>query len=246
MNWRLVVMVVLAVPNPDKHDTPGILVLNGEETQVVWTDGDSFKIKSGEYKGRGTRLQGFNTLEAFGPVHSWGSWTPAELYQVAKASSSIGASQKWTCTTDGKLDGYKRVLIDCPEAAKELIRAGHAMVYAVEGTRADPALLAIQKEAQAKKAGIWAKGLTNGVITSLHSLGEDGEDPDGESYNRVVDTRTGEALVRKHKDSYQTCQTVCEKTDGDQSCMVYVPFKRRYGGKPDCLRGSVADGGGKH
>ncbi|MBS1149932.1 MAG: nuclease (SNase domain protein) [Myxococcaceae bacterium] len=247
MNWRLVSMVVLLAvvshargrskkPNPDKHDAKAMLVLNGEETEVVWTDGDSFKIKSGQYKGSGTRLQRYNTLEAFGPVHQWGGWTPRELFEIAKASSTVAASQKWACTTDGKLDGYRRLLIDCPEAAKELVRQGHGLVYAVEGNKPDPELLAIQKEAQGKKAGIWAKGVVKGVITSLHSLGEDGEDKDGEAYNRVVDTRTGEALVRKHQDVYDTCQTVCEKTGDDQSCMIYVPFKRRYGGKPDCLR----------
>ncbi len=222
--------------NPDKHDAPATLVLNGETIDVVWTDGDSFKIKSGEFKGRGTRLQGYNTLEAFGPVHSWGAWTARELFQIAKASSTLAASQEWKCTTDGKLDGYKRLLIDCPEAAKHLVREGHALVYAVEGTTPDPALLLLQKQAMAKKVGIWAKGVVNGVVTSIHSLGEDGEEAEPESYNRVVDTRTGAALVRKHKDVYGTCQTVCEKTEGDQSCMVYVPFKRRYGGKPDCLR----------
>ena len=81
---------------------------------------------------------------------------------------------------------------------------------------------------------MWAKGVVNGVISSLHSLGEDG-DAQTESYNRVVDTRTGQALVRKHSNTYATCQTVCEETDGDKSCMIYVPFKRRYHGQPDCL-----------
>ncbi len=223
-------------PNPDKHDVPASLILNGEKVDVVWTDGDSFKIKSGEFKGRGTRLQGYNTLEAFGPVHSWGSWTARELYEIAKASSTVAASQEWKCTTDGKLDGYRRLLIDCPDAAKELVRQGHGIVYAVEGMKPDADLLALQREAQTKKVGIWEKGVVKGVVTSLHSLGEDGEDPDGESYNRVVDTRTGEAFVRKHKNAYDTCQSVCEKTEDDQSCMIYVPFKRRYGGKPDCLR----------
>ena len=248
MNWRIVGLIVLTSlisearsksekrPNPDKHDTPATLILNGEKTDVVWTDGDSFKIKTGPFKGHGTRLQRYNTLEAFGPVHSWGTWTPRELYEIAKASSGVAASQEWACTTDGKLDGYQRLLIDCPGAAKELIRTGHAMVYAVEGGKPDPELLAVQKEAMAKKVGMWAKGVVKGIISSLHSLGEDGPDPEGESYNRIVDTRTGEALAHKHKDVYETCQTVCEKVDGDQSCMVYVPFKRRYGGKPDCLR----------
>jgi len=29
-----------------------------------------------------------------------------------------------------------------------------------------------------------------------------------------------------------TCQEVCE----GQSCMVYVPYERRYKEKPECLR----------
>ena len=246
MNWRLVAVVVLAsliseakgktekASNPDKHDTPGTVILNGVKTDVVWSDGDSFNVKSGQYKGHGTRLQRYNTLEAYGPVHSWGTWTPRELFDIAKESSSVAASQEWTCTTDGSIDGYHRLLVDCPDAAKELVRRGHAMVYAVENLTPDPELVAIQKQAQAKKVGIWAKGVVNGVITSLHSLGEDSK-TEVEAYNRVVDTRTGQALARKHKDRYDTCQTVCEKTDENQSCMIYVPFKLRYHSKPDCL-----------
>jgi hypothetical protein len=129
-------------------------------------------------------------------------------------------------------------LVSCPDAARELIREGHAMAYAVEGTRPDAGLLALQEAAKAGKKGIWAKGVVNGVVTSLHSQGEDGgegEEAKG-AYNRVVDTRTGEAHVRKHSHTYETCQTVCEETDGDKSCMVYVPFKRRYQRQPDCLR----------
>lgn len=38
-----------------------------------------------------------------------------------------------------------------------------------------------------------------------------------------------------HTQRYETCQTVCETTDGQQSCMLYVPFKKRYRGQPDCL-----------
>jgi hypothetical protein len=45
-----------------------------------------------------------------------------------------------------------------------------------------------------------------------------------------------QALKRVHTQRYETCQTVCETTDGQQSCMVYVPFKKRYRGQPDCLK----------
>jgi endonuclease YncB( thermonuclease family) len=246
MRVALLVVAVLAVSTAEarskkkkgpsqKHDAQGFVMLNGEETEVKWTDGDSFKIKSGQYKGSGTRLQRYNTLEAYGPVHQWGTWTPQELYEIAKGSSQVAAEEKWVCTTDGKLDGYKRLLVDCPELAVHMARRGVGMAYAVDGLEPDPKVLAAQKEAIQAKVGLWEKGVAHGVITSLHSVGEDGPG-DTKAYNRVVDTRTGKALKREHKDTYATCQNVCVETDGQQSCMIYVPFKQRYGKKPECLK----------
>lgn len=220
----------------NKHDAPGFLLLNGQRTAVKWSDGDSFKIKEGPFANRGTRLQGYNTLEAFGPVHRWGEWKPQELFELAKASSTVAASQEWECTTDGKADGYGRLLVDCPELRVEIVRAGHALTYAVEGGVPDQRALVAQAEAMAAKRGMWAKGVVKGVVTSVHSLGETDANGSDKAYNRVVDTRTGQALVRPHQKTYGTCEEVCEETDGDVSCMVYVPFEHRYKNKPDCLR----------
>ncbi len=220
----------------NKHDAAGTITLNGVETVVKWSDGDSFRIKDGEFKGSGTRLQGYNTLEAYGPVHRWGSWTPSELYEIAKSASQVAASESWKCTTDGKKDGYGRLLVDCPACAEKMVRTGSAMVYAVEGLKPRQELIDIQRRAMAAGEGIWAKGSTNGVISSLHSVGEDGDETDKDAYNRIVDTRTGEALKRKHQSTYKTCEEVCVDTDGTQSCMIYVPFSRRYKNQPDCLR----------
>lgn len=240
----LVLLCVLACPlvadakkpkKPKKgHSATGTLFVNDEQVEVKWSDGDSFKFKSGRFEGRGTRLVGFNTLEAYGPVHRWGAWTPKELFALAEASSQVAAAQTWRCTTEGKVDGYGRVLVDCPDLAEAMIREGHALAYAVEGTSPER-LLAAQREAMAAGRGMWAKGVVKGVITSLHSVGEDGDDEPG-AYNRVVDTRTGSATKRPHQQRYTTCQEVCETTDGDVSCMVFVPFKQRYKNKPDCLR----------
>ncbi len=221
-------------PNVDKHDAVGTIVLNDEVTEVRWTDGDSFKVGSGPYKGRGTRLKGYNTLEAYGPVHRWGEWTTVELYAIAKDASTIAAAHQWACTTDGKEDAYKRLLIDCPDLAVDIVKQGYALAYAVEG-KAAPAVLEAQREAQTAQRGMWKKGVVKGVITSLHSLGEDGDEAEVTAYNRVVDTRTGEASKRKHDQKYASCQEVCELTDGDQSCMIYVPFKHRYSQRPSCL-----------
>lgn len=222
-------------PSPDKHDALGTIVLNGEQMAVRWTDGDSFSFSEGLMKGNGTRLIGYNTLEAYGPVHSWGDWSERELFELAKSGSQVAASQTWTCTSDGKKDGYRRLLVSCPDLAVEMAKQGHGLAYAVDGEKVNPAVLAAQQEAKKERRGMWRKGVTNGVITSLHSVGEDGNEAT-HAYNRVVDTRTGAALKREHQQTYESCQKVCETTDGEQSCMVYVPFKHRYHSKPDCLK----------
>lgn len=213
----------------------GVLTLNGVRTEVHWSDGDSFKVKSGEFAGRGTRLVGFNTLEKYGPVHRWGDWTPEALYQLAKDAGPFAAAGTWTCTTDGKADGYGRLLVLCPDLAVEMVRQGYAMAYAVEGGAPVEGTLDAQAEAMAQRRGIWAKGHVHGVVTSLHSLGEDGS-KDAQAYNRVLDTRTGLALKRAHTKRYATCEWACEVTDGETSCMRYVPFAIRYRHKPDCLK----------
>jgi endonuclease YncB( thermonuclease family) len=218
-----------------RHDAYASLVLNGEKTDVHWTDGDSFRIRSGQFKGKGTRLQRYNTLEAYGPVHRWGQWTARELFEIAEQSAPKAASKEWECTTDGKEDGYHRLLIDCPELAKFMVREGYAMAYAVEGTRPDPEVVAAQQEAIKAKAGMWKKGAVKGVISSLHSVDEADGSPDV-AYNRVVNTADGTAIKREHHAKYETCQEVCETTDGETSCMIYVPFERRYKNPPACLR----------
>ncbi len=236
LSWVLLAVTVSApkAMNPDKHDVDAVIELNGEKTEVRWTDGDSFKVKSGPFKGRGTRLHGYNTLEAFGPVHRWGEWTAAELFTLAKDASTVAAAKEWVCTTGGKEDRYKRLLINCPELTVHIVKEGYALAYAVDGAPGSE-VLAAQKEAIASKRGIWRRGVVNGVITSVHSAGEDEDETEGAAYNRVVDTRTGLALKHKHEHRYASCEEVCETTEGTESCMVYVPFKHRYRHRPSCL-----------
>ena len=205
--------------------------LNGELMSVRWSDGDSFKFKSGPYEGRGVRLMGYNTLESYGPVHRWGEWTAVELYRIAKSSWRLGASATWDCTTDGSADGYGRVLVSCPAAAEHIISEGHATVFAID-EEPSKELLAAQRRAMKKRVGIWAKGTPLEIITSLHSADEDGDKT--VTYNRVVDTRTGEARQAEHKSTYETCQEVC-LSGKEGSCMVYVPFSNRYKNKAECL-----------
>lgn len=218
-----------------KHNALGTVVLNGEKIQVNWTDGDSFKIKEGKFKGAGTRLQGYNTLEAYGPVHRWGEWTAHELFELAEDSAAHAAMKTWECTTDEKKDGYGRLLVNCPELTKHMVLDGYAMVYSVDGP-VDPALLELQQQSIKNKSGMWKKGAPKGVVTSLHSLGEPDSNGAVTAYNRVADTRTGAAAKREHQQRYDTCQEVCEETDGEKSCMIYVPFEKRYKHRPDCLK----------
>jgi micrococcal nuclease len=215
------------------HGVAGRILLDGQPTEVRWTDGDSFRVESGPLKGFNTRLQGYNALEAFGPVHRIAGMGPAALETIAGSTATLLAGSVWSCATEGKRDGYGRALVACPDAAAAVVRAGHAMVFAVD-VRPDPALLALQREAQAARRGMWAAGVPPELITSLHSAGE--KDLRGRSpYDRLVDTWTGVTRLRHHRSRYQTCQEVCIGEGVARSCMVYVPFERRYRDRPACL-----------
>jgi endonuclease YncB( thermonuclease family) len=205
------------------------LRLDGEPLRVRWTDGDSFQVLG--RRGPAARLLGVNALEAYGPVHRWGRWTPAGLLGVARAATAAVAAREWECTSAGERDAYGRALVSCPGAAAMLVERGLAMAYAIGG-QSDPELLRLQREAQARGAGMWAEGVPRALVSSLHSRGEP---RGGETYDRLVDTATGEARKVGHANRYRTCQEVCTAPP-DPSCMVYVPFERRYRGKPRCLR----------
>lgn len=236
------VLFALSLPLPalaKSKAAQGFVVLDGVRTGVRWSDGDSFKFTSGPHQGRGTRLTGYNTLETFGPVHRWGSWSAQELHAIAKGSAAIANSREWKCSWGGKADGYGRMLVECPELSAEMVRQGQAMAFEVEG-KARPEVLAAQREAREKKAGMWAKGAPRLVVSSVHSADE-GE---GKGYLRVVDTQTGLAEQRPHTQNYGVCQEVCVGEGAESSCLVYVPFEQRYRNKPACLRtgGEKKDG----
>lgn len=208
------------------------VILDGEKTQVEWSDGDTFRIRSGPHAGTNARLQGYNTLEDYGPVHRWGTWTREELLGNAKASGDRVRGEEWTCKSVGDKDRYGRLLVSCPEAGLTLVREGYAFAFSVDGP-APAQWQAAQKEAREARRGMWAKGTPRHVISSLHSADE------GNAYNRLVDTVTGHAQTRPHQDRYELCQEVCLGEGADASCMVYVPFERRYKNRPDCLPGKA-------
>jgi len=205
------------------------IILNRKLTVVRWSDGDSFKFKSGRFKGNGVRLVGYNSLESYGPVHRWGDWTAQELHAISRTTKDIAGAAEWKCTTDGSKDAYKRVLVNCPGVRQELLRVGHAHVYAFDED-ADLADLKLQREARAEGAGIWAKGTPEHIVTSVHSAAE------GRGRNRLVSTRTGKTWLSTHQNRYEVCQEVCEGPSVSGSCMVYVPYEVRYRDKPPCLQ----------
>lgn len=213
----------------ESAQTAGTVLLDGTQVPVKWSDGDTFRITEGERAKTSARLTGFNTLEDYGPVHRWGEWTPAELHALSQAPEAFLSSRQWTCKASGEQDKYKRLLVDCPDVAQALVGEGLAMVFAID-ERPDERLLQAQHAAQEAKKGMWKKGVPPLVVTSLHSVDE------GRGYNRVVDTKTGVARVREHESRYEVCQEVCEGPEDRPSCMLYVPFERRYKNQPPCLR----------
>jgi endonuclease YncB( thermonuclease family) len=204
--------------------------LNGTIINVRWGDGDTFSYKNRDGKRKSARLAGFNALESYGPVHRWGQWTPQELYRLSKEAGTVAGSRGWVCTRQPGGGGYGRLLVACPDLQKELLERGLAHVFSMKGP-ADAATLSVQHQAQSEGKGMWAKGVPKGMITSLHS--KDERSDRDTAYNRVVNTQTGHAPTVSHREVYQVCQEVCQ----NGSCMIYVPYRMRYGKKrADCLR----------
>lgn len=221
------------VPVP-KPDDPGLsaIVLGGVEVPVLWGDGDSFVFLSGPRAGVETRLRGFNSLEAYGPVHRWGDWTREELFRVAMRSRDLSASKVWTCRAGGAKDTYKRLLVDCPELREAQVRTGLGHLYPFD-REVDPDELALQTEARMDDRGMWKKGRAEVVLTSVKAAL-----PGGSSGDWFVNGRTGESGRRGHTDMYAICEEVCIKPiRGRGSCLVHVPFELRYGKKASCLKG---------
>ena len=181
--------------------------INEIPSPVYFNDGDSFRVLSGKLNGTKARLSGYNTLESFGPVHRWGDWHAKELYFNAKIATQNAAKGVWSCDFGGDRDGYGRGLFWCKDLAADQIRKGLAHAMTVDGASADPYLLEAQAEAIREKRGMWAKGIPDYVMTSLHSKSErPGKDY---VYNRLVSTKDGHSEKWLHTEVYDECQWVC-------------------------------------
>lgn len=187
--------------------------INGVPTPVFFNDGDSFRIQAGPFKGAQARLSGYNTLESFGPHHSWGGWTAKELYVNAKLATLTARKGVWSCEGDGKKDGYGRLLMFCKDLATHLIKLGLAHTYSVNEEPGDPDLLAAQREAMKARRGMWSHGVPRFVMTSLHSKDEGG-DKNGVTSNRLISTVDAHSDKWVHEDTYSECQKVCHLVPG--------------------------------
>jgi endonuclease YncB( thermonuclease family) len=232
--FALAVAASSAQARQERRGAEGDVQLAGEQVRVRWTDGDTFRIGSGPYRGRSARLAGVNALEPFGPVHRIGASGGAALLAIAKGSAAVAAAAGGRCEVVGSSDRYGRLLVSCPDAAEALVRAGHAMVFAVDAP-ADGRLLSLQRAAQEARIGMWAGGAPLLVPASLHSADERGLGRRG-AYDRIVDTRSGAAPARTHARTYAPCEEVCLGAGSDRACMTYVPYQRRYRSRPACLR----------
>ncbi|MBL91769.1 MAG: hypothetical protein CMH56_08175 [Myxococcales bacterium] len=191
--------------------------LNGVPTPVFFNDGDSFRVLEGPLKGTKARLAGFNTLESYGPVHQWGTWHAKELYAIAKMATLNARRGVWNCSSEMEKDTYGRVLFDCLDLAEDQIRKGLAHVMSVTTDPGHPRLVAAQKDAIENRAGMWAHGVPEFVLTSLHSIDE--RSNRAYAYNRLVSSIDGHSEKWMHKNKYTECQVVCEQnieiTDAD-------------------------------
>ncbi len=234
---RIIILVSLlsglALAGPDvsgKRELANAVVLDGEKVKVYWSDGDSFTVRSGRQKNSKVRLMGYNTLESYGPVHEWGGWSGFALYYLQKRGTYFARSRVWNCKSSGERDHYKRLLVRCDDLVQAMVREGYGHVFEMPGGSANPKDMAAQREAIAAYRGMWLKGVPKGIVTSLHSAAEG--DGSKASYNRVADPLTGMTRKVEHREKYGLCQRVCI----DGSCMVYAPYKQRYGNnRADCL-----------
>ena len=205
--------------------------LDGLQIQARWDDGDTFSAYTtdGETKKKiKARMNGYNTLESYGPVHSWGTWSAQELYVLAKESGVVAQKGTWNCSDLKTGGGYGRLLVDCPDLRSTLLREGYAHPFSVEKPAPQKDLDDLNYAIENKK-GMWEKGAPAFLITSLHSQSEyPDKNDDGsykkQAYNRICDMKTGQCAVREHNDIYEVCQNVCI----EDSCMIYVPYANRY------------------
>lgn len=131
------------------------------------------------------------------------------MYILAKLATHNARDNVWECSSDGKTDGYGRMLVFCPGLAKEQIRLGLAHAMSINDAPADAELLAAQREAIAARRGIWAHGVPEYVLTSLHSSRGGRRGRRRLQPPRLSRARDGHSIKWKHNVKYDKCQNIC-------------------------------------
>ncbi len=214
-----------------------LIHLDGKEVSVYFNDGDTFQMFHGAGQKTSARLKGYNALEAYGPVHQWGTWKAEELYQNAEEATREARAGHWTCTTEGTKDKYGRLLANCPDLAKHLISKGLAHAMFVGADDYNQELVDVQQQAIHSKVGMWAKGVPDYILTSVHSSAE--KELNGKAYDRFVSVHDGRSSVVNHSNAYSSCEKIAYSPNEHEtaSSMIYVPFEKRYGlAKAVCLQ----------
>ena len=197
----------MGVSSEAQSQPVSMVMLNGRATPVYYNDGDTFRAVAGPLRNRAARLGGFNTLESYGPVHQWGGWTFKEMYVMAKLGTLNARRGIWNCEADpNELDGYGRILADCPDLATDQILKGFAHAMSIKGP-ARKQYIKAQRRAIVGRRGIWAKGVPPMVMTSLHSADERFNNK--KNYNRLVSALDGASLKWRHQNIFGECQKVC-------------------------------------
>lgn len=208
------------------HQKRNYIYIDDEVTEVYFNDGDTFKV-IGEKDS--ARIAGYNTLENYGPVHQWHGLSTLDLFDLAQEAAKKARSGEWHCVSKDEEDSYGRLLVECDDLAIALIEQGLAHAYSINKTPAKEIYLRAQAYAQENHLGMWAKGVPEYIITSLHSAHEPGRS----HYNRLISTDDGHTEQWSHHTVYRDCELVCYE---EHSCMVYVSFGNRYGkNRAECL-----------
>jgi endonuclease YncB( thermonuclease family) len=206
----------------------GILSLDKKMVSVYFNDGDTFKILEGPHKGSRVRIQGINTLESYGPVHSWVNTESKYLMTIANEATRLAQEGQWSCTLGKEKDTYGRLLAQCHDFAIVLLKAGLGHAYSIDNTPALEEYLKAQAKAQKSNLGMWKYGVPDYIITSLHSSDKNKKN----TYNRLISTKNGHSKKWFHETQYKICQWVCL----DESCMLHVPYEQWYGNeRAECL-----------
>jgi endonuclease YncB( thermonuclease family) len=189
-----------------QKDGPTV-TLNGESVRVQFIDGDTFRLLEGNSRPSLARILGYNTLETYGPVHSWGNWAFKDLLNFAYAAAREARAGNWHCEATEERDQYERLLVECPDLAEFLLERGLAHAMTISDEPAKKAYLAVQKRAQKAHVGIWARGVPTFILTSTHS---EAESENGERvYDRFISTYDGHSIPWFHRNRYETCERVC-------------------------------------